>query len=408
MQELPLAGDADVEVILRWVSEDACHIERMFIPMMNFWRDIIPDALCRQMECWKAGETLRHAFEPGELLPVRSEALVKTLPRYQVSPPPASHPFGLAPGFFLPRGLASRALGVFPQDIRPMQVLGVTETQVTLDLNHPLAGLALDLGMRHYGVEESNRSMAGRCREVAEAVTGDGPGMQALFQAPDACVDGTPLQRPVGVDDSLFYASPRLVQHLDAEAERQVRALYGRLLCDNSDVLDLMASWDSHLPDSLSACRVTGLGMNGEELERNPLLTSRTLHDLNAQPVLPYDDKAFHAVVCTASVEYAIHPVALFNEVARILKPGGLFVLTFADRWFPPKVTQPWSDMHPFERMGLVLEYFRASGEFTEYHTESRRGWPRPPTDAYFPRKREADPLQAVWARRRPAPGDRT
>ena len=401
MGEPILEGDAELAVILKWVSDDACHTERLFIPAVNVWRDIIPAALRRGMKGWQVGETLRHAFEPGELLPLRSGELVRTIPRRQVSPPPQGLPFGIVPGFFLPRGVASGALGVFPQDIRPMQVLEVTETRVTLDLNHPLAGLPLDLGIRLHRVEESNRSMAGRCREIAESVTGDGPGMQALFQAPDLCVDGTPLQRPEGPDDAVFYASPRLVQHLDAEAEGQVRALYGCLLTDGSDVLDLMASWDSHLPDALGSCRVTGLGMNGEELDRNAILRVRTVHDLNARPVLPYDDASFDAVVCTASVEYAIHPVALFREVARVLRPGGLFALTFSDRWFPPKATQPWPEIHPFERMGLVLEYFRAAEAFTEYHTESRRGWPRPVSDPYFPQKREADPLQAVWGRRR-------
>ena len=32
--------------------------------------------------------------------------------------------------------------------------------------------------------------------------------------------------------------------------------------------------------------------------------------------------------------------------------------MTFSDRWFPTKAIELWSELHPFERMGLVLDYF--------------------------------------------------
>lgn len=393
-------GYADVEVSLRWVSEDASHLERCWIPGMNLWRDILPEPLSRQVRHWRPGETIRHAFEAGELVPKRSGELVMSLPRNQLATTFGGHPVCLEAGRFAPRGVAAKALMVFPQDVRPMQVLSVSASRVTVDVNHPLAGRALELAMHRHRPQGEDRPQGGPCREVVDAVASGGPGMQALFEAPDSCLDGTPLKRPDSVKDAVFYESPRLVNHLDAEAERQVRALYGSLIPKGAAILDLMAGWDSHLPASLCPCRVMGLGMNEVELDLNPALGDWTLHDLNANPVLPFDDESFHAVVCTASVEYAIHPVALFQEVARVLKAGGPFILTFADRWFPPKVTQPWPRLHPFERMGLVLEYFRAAGGFTGYQTESRRGWPRPRDDAYFPRKKEADSLLAVWGKR--------
>jgi hypothetical protein len=74
--------------------------------------------------------------------------------------------------------------------------------------------------------------------------------------------------------------------------------------------------------------------------------------------------------------------------VARVLKPGGLFVQTFSNRWFPPKVVKIWPELHEFERLGLVLEYFLRTGAFGNLKTFSSRGWPRPETDRYFPQLR--------------------
>ena len=92
-----------------------------------------------------------------------------------------------------------------------------------------------------------------------------------------------------------------------------------------------------------------------------------------------------------------IHPDEVFTEVARILKPGGKFVVTFSNRWFPPKVINVWPALHEFERMGLVLEYFIRTGKFNHLNTFSSRGWPRPITDKYYPQFRKSDPVYAVW-----------
>jgi SAM-dependent methyltransferase len=95
------------------------------------------------------------------------------------------------------------------------------------------------------------------------------------------------------------------------------------------------------------------------ELEQNTVLTDYRVHDLNADPMLPLPQNAYDVVVCTGSVEYLTSPQAVFDQVARVLRPGGHFIVTFSNRWFPPKVVAIWSQLHEFERMGLVLEYFR-------------------------------------------------
>jgi hypothetical protein len=74
-------------------------------------------------------------------------------------------------------------------------------------------------------------------------------------------------------------------------------------------------------------------------------------------------------------------------------------VVTFSERWFPPKAIQLWSMLHPFERLGLVLDYFRCNDGFTGLSTESARDWPRPHDDQYAGQFAFADPLFAVWGR---------
>jgi SAM-dependent methyltransferase len=201
-------------------------------------------------------------------------------------------------------------------------------------------------------------------------------------------------------DDPGFYERARLVDHLDTTAIAEISALYGRLIRPRSRILDLMSSWHSHLPQASRPDAVVGLGMNAEELARNPILTERVVHDMNADPRLPFDDASFDAVICTVSVEYLTQPFAVFREMARVLAPAGIAVMTFSNRWFPTKVIRIWDQVHEFERPGLVLEYFRESGRFRDFNTWSLRGLPRPAEDKYAHRLDQSDPVHAVWARR--------
>ena len=85
------------------------------------------------------------------------------------------------------------------------------------------------------------------------------------------------------------------------------------------------------------------------------------------------------------------------TEVSRVLKPGGKFIVTFSDRWFPTESVNLWGQLHPFERMQSVVEYFRDSGEFDDLNTFSKRGLIRPKDDPYYNDKKMSDPVFAVW-----------
>src|SRR5581483_5035033 len=126
------------------------------------------------------------------------------------------------------------------------------------------------------------------------------------------------------------------------------------------DVLDLMSSWVSHFrraPTSL-----TVLGMNERELRANPEASEVVVHDLNADPVLPFEDHRFDAAICCVSVDYLIQPVEVFADVARVLRPGGPFVCTFSNRCFPTKAIRGWLYASDDEHCSIVAEYFALSG----------------------------------------------
>jgi SAM-dependent methyltransferase len=178
-----------------------------------------------------------------------------------------------------------------------------------------------------------------------------------------------------------------------------VRNTYDRFLDNGMRVLDLMSSWQSHLPQKTRLAQCIGVGLNEKELRKNTQLNGDVVQDLNQNPSLPFESDYFDVAVCTVSIEYLIHPLAVFNEIARVLKPDGQFVITFSNRWFPTKAIKIWKEIHEFERMGLVLEYFIRSGRFKDLQTYSIRGLPRPREDRNYPDLRFSDPVYAVWGR---------
>jgi len=226
--------------------------------------------------------------------------------------------------------------------------------------------------------------------------------LAALKQGVMRQADFTPLAgfaepyEPPHADDPAFYAQPRIVDHLDRTALEQWRVLTGRFVTNGMAVLDLMASHDSHLPDDVHPARLAGLGMNATELVHNAKLTERIVHDLNADTTLPFASGEFYVVLCALSIEYLVRPEAVLREAKRVLKPGGTCLVSVSERWFPPKAVNPWPTLHPFARVAWVLRHLQRAG-FTDLHTESLRGLPRPSDDKYIRQTRFADPLYAVW-----------
>ena len=125
-----------------------------------------------------------------------------------------------------------------------------------------------------------------------------------------------------------------------------------------------MSSWVCHLPVGVQYGGVTGLGLNQVELDENPVLTRRTVHDLNSDPTLPYETDEFDGAVVSVSVQYLTQPVEVFAEVGRVLKPGAPFALTFSNRMFPTKAIRIWQLLGDQQRANLVALYFELSKAF--------------------------------------------
>jgi SAM-dependent methyltransferase len=202
-------------------------------------------------------------------------------------------------------------------------------------------------------------------------------------------------------DDSAFYEVDRMVAHLDEEALRTVSETIGSLVIEKRpEVLDLMASWDSHIPEGLDPARVVGLGLNRNELDANPVLDERTVHDLNRDPRLPFSDASFDLVLNTVSVDYLTRPFEVMAEVARVLRPGGLLLVQFSNRFFPEKVVRVWREASEPERVMIVQDYLRSSPLLTESEVFAVQGRPRPENDRYAAHGIPSDPVYAVWAER--------
>jgi SAM-dependent methyltransferase len=207
------------------------------------------------------------------------------------------------------------------------------------------------------------------------------------------------FQRDVEDNDSDFYEKPRMVDHLDSLALATVEELLSRLTPERAKILDLMAGPNSHIPEQLKPASITGVGLNREELEANPAVTDAVIHDINANSVLPFEDDTFDMALLTVSVQYVTQPVELFREVSRVVKPGGRFLVTFSNRFFPPKAVNIWKASNDTQRKGLVRGYFNKSENYIIEGDFESSGKPRPEDDKYYELGIPSDPVYAVWGK---------
>jgi SAM-dependent methyltransferase len=198
--------------------------------------------------------------------------------------------------------------------------------------------------------------------------------------------------------DSGFYQDPRLVVHVDEHFIAALGRFFAARLPPGGIILDLMSSYKSHLPAEYNPGFVVGHGMNELELQANDQLNQYFIQDLNLNPVLPFEDNHFDAVLNTVSVQYLRRPLEVFREVGRVLKPGGLHIVSFSNRMFPTKAVALWRNLAEPDRVALVQQYFEESGAFeppqvfSEIDTRHHSGsiWA-----SFYAAK---DPIYIVWS----------
>jgi len=168
--------------------------------------------------------------------------------------------------------------------------------------------------------------------------------------------------------DTLFYNSARFCFHVDEAAVAALTDYYTEAFkaWSKPAILDLCSSHVSHFPADISetAGRRVALGMNKEELSRNPQVDEFLVRDLNADPRLPFDDCSFDIVTNAVSMDYLAHPLEITAEVARVLRPGGAAIFALSNRCFPNKVINLWLETNDLEHVLIVGSYFHYSGKF--------------------------------------------
>lgn len=185
------------------------------------------------------------------------------------------------------------------------------------------------------------------------------------------------------VDDAEFYRFDRFVTHIDDQAIAAVGKLYAELELGGR-VIDLCSSWISHFESAPE--HLVALGMNENELAANEAASEYVVRDLNRDPTLPFGDSSFNGATCCVSVDYLNRPFEVFAEVARVVKPGGLFVCTFSNRCFPTKAISGWLATNDEQHCAIVATYFRETPGFDEPVVQHRN------------HGASGDPLYAVWA----------
>lgn len=389
---------------LAWDGDGVRHTARRHGEKASLWRDIFPGRLDAALMGGGVGARASEAFAAGSLVPAFSPRRVVTIGERHWDR-------GLIPGAevvakparYYPQAVLWKAGigGVFRQSRDPLRVVAVEDGAITVDLNHPLADQELRVSIAvEEVIADRQGDQGGRLNDWPALLT-SGPGIEARrpggradFLAGDAL---TPIDC---ADDAIFYAVDRMVGHIDRVAARELARLHGRLVADGMAVLDLMSSVETHLPADRRPASVTGLGMNANELAANPRLTHAIVHDLNRDPRLPMAAESFDAVLCALSIEYLRDPLAVIGEVARVLKPGGRFVVSWSQRWFPSKAVRIWTDLHPFERVGMVLDLIERIGRFEALESFSLHGLARPDDDPHIGADPMSDPIFAVWAER--------
>ena len=205
---------------------------------------------------------------------------------------------------------------------------------------------------------------------MSEHVVSEEASQESYFGLPTAW-----FERSDDESDDVFYEQPRMVAHVDDATLSALTDFYRDFVPADADVLDLMSSWISHLPEELALSRVAGLGMNAQELAANIRLTEWCVQNLNQNPVLPYADGRFDRAMIVVSIQYLTQPVHVLRSVFRVLKPGGAIAIAMSHRLFPTKAIAAFQGMQRDDKMKLVGYCLQQSG-FVDirFHDQSPEG----------------------------------
>lgn len=104
---------------------------------------------------------------------------------------------------------------------------------------------------------------------------------------------------------------------------------YSQYLFDGANVLELFSVYESILPgkykNKLGA--TVGVGWYDYEMKCNEALDDYIEQDISVDPYLPLQSNYFDFVVMPANFQLLQRPKELFQEINRVLKPGGAAII---------------------------------------------------------------------------------
>ncbi|KAA6429290.1 MAG: ubiquinone menaquinone biosynthesis methyltransferase [Trebouxia sp. A1-2] len=199
------------------------------------------------------------------------------------------------------------------------------------------------------------------------------------------------FQRYDETPDTSFYSQPRFVTHIDDGAIAALTKYYSQVLppsgTEDAAILDMCSSWVSHYPKGYKLARIAA--------RAQPSVTDFTVRDLNKEPKLPYEGNTFDVITNVVSVDYLNRPLEIFQEMHRVLKPGGLALMSFSNRCFPTKAIAVWTQTGDVDHAWIIGSYF---------HYSVPGGWTAPqakdisPAGGIFSR---GDPMYVAYAHKK-------
>ncbi len=163
-------------------------------------------------------------------------------------------------------------------------------------------------------------------------------------------------------DDSFFYAQPKFVYHLDSNFRNYLKDVYKEEIKANSVIIDLMSSWDSYLPLNQNYKKVIGHGLNKAELEKNKSLDRYWIQNFNISQVIPIENQSIDYCLMVAAWQYLQYPEKITEEISRILKSDGKFLISFSNRAFWTKAPNIWTNSSEEERIDYIRSVLISNG----------------------------------------------
>lgn len=343
-----------LEFSVTW-EKDGIHHEEWFLGRkVNPVNDIFPRDMRKALEGKREGDTVTFTYEPRLCIPRHREKLVRTMPMHKLRPKTlCGTPIIPRVGRFYPQGHINGIRDIYPDTLTPFRMIALDGDTFTADCNHPLANIPVTFTVTIQYLETRDTGTYGSLTHWREATCDWGPGMQAML-------DGQPTDfyLPDFFDRNDETDTPFTPPLVDKTARQAFDAIAAQFITPDMRVLDLSSA--------------------------------------------PRPEDRHDAAFGFLCIEYMDDPITVLENVAARLRPGGPVVIGFSNHFDESRVIRGWTELHEFERMGLVLDYIRQAGLDAHAGTVSRRNDWRPKDDPTFLEMRGvSDPLYVVYGYKR-------